>query len=642
MAILQARVEACERRGGSPFRHAARRCLVSALMVALPTVALSSGALPATAAFDAPDPAVPHADAAGARTHRMHATMPDDGTGDRDSAFRTAFDSSPWVAPEKTSVDRRDADPARPAQRVATPRRIARTTGAGEDARASTSTSTSTSVAVPGAPREPAGPMDVGAASGFSRPVVEEHEEAFGPTRPASGQREAAASPHMATGEQGEAFAPPHAAFGDRDDTAAEPPASASGMPDGGAPISLDFERAALRDVLQAFARFTGLNIIVSPAIGGEATLRLRDVPWRQAFAVLLDAHGLAMRERGRVIWVAPSAEIARRTRDRHDAQARRAAAEPLSSQVFILHYQRAEDIHRLLTGTGQQLLSKRGAASADVRSNRLFVTDVADRLTQVAHMIAAFDLPARQVMIEARIVEADDGVSRNLGVRLGLTGDAPGGRIAAPGGAFYDLPAAALGGATPAQVGLTLFRPGVNRLLTLELSALEADGRGTILSSPRVVTTDRGTAIIEQGTELPYQAKVRNGVSGLQFRRASLRLEVTPHITPDHRVSLDVQVSKDSIGAETAAGAAIDTKHVKTQVEVDNGGTVAIGGIYARTERRDVVGVPGLRRLPLIGALFRRTSTVERRTELIVFITPIVVENAATAKHSTKQPFSP
>ncbi|MGI4860251.1 MAG: type IV pilus secretin PilQ, partial [Janthinobacterium lividum] len=641
------------------------RCLASALMLALPMTALPTVALPMTAlpsgtlpATDATvphaDATVPHVDASAARVQRPHAAMPalsDDGMEDRDSAFRTAFDSSPSAAPEATAVDRRDADPAMPAQRGVATRRTAQTAEAGEAA------SASTSVAVPGVRWDPAGPMDGGDAAGVPRPAVEAREEAsttalaaseergevFTTARPASEERgEASTTARPASEERDEAFAPPFPAIGERDSAAAEQPSFASGASDSGAPISLDFERAALRDVLQAFARFTGLNIIASPAIGGEATLRLRDVPWRQAFAVLLDAHGLAMRERGRVIWVAPAAEIARRTRDQHDAQARRAAAEPLSSQVFVLHYQRAEDLHRLLTGTGQHLLSKRGAASADVRSNRLFVTDVADRLTQVARMIAAFDLPARQVMIEARIVEADDGVSRNLGVRLGLTGDAAGARITAPGGVVYDLPAAALGGTTPAQVGLTLFRPGVNRLLTLELSALEADGRGTVLSSPRVVTTDRGTAIIEQGTELPYQAKVRNGVSGLQFRRASLRLEVTPHITPDHRVSLDVRVSKDSIGAETAAGAAIDTKHVKTQVEVDNGGTVAIGGIYARTERHDVVGVPGLRRLPLVGALFRRTSTVERRTELIVFITPIVVENVPTAKHSTKQPFSP
>lgn len=397
---------------------------------------------------------------------------------------------------------------------------------------------------------------------------------------------------------------------------------------DAGEPISIDFERAPLPDVLQAFARFTGLNIIASETIKGAVTLRLREVPWRRAFDVLLDANGLAMRRRGNVIWVAPAAEMAKRTRERYDAHARKSEAEPLSSRLFELHYQRAEDMHRLLAGNGQQrMLSKRGAASADNRTNRVFVTDIPARLDHIAEMIASFDRPARQVMIEARIVEADEGFSRNLGFRLGLSGDAPSSRIAAPGGTFYDLPAGPLNGLDAAGANFTLFRAGVDRLLTLELSALEADGRGKVLSSPRVVTTDRSKATIEQGTELPYQAKVRNGVSGLQFRRAALRLEVTPHITPDHRVSLDVDVSKDSVGIETAAGTAIDTKHVKTQVEVDNGGTVAIGGIFARVERREVVGVPGLHRIPLIGALFRRTTVSERTTELIIFITPSVVQ---------------
>lgn len=392
--------------------------------------------------------------------------------------------------------------------------------------------------------------------------------------------------------------------------------------------ISVDFERAEMKVVLRAFARFTGLNVIANDAVKGEVTVRLDNVPWRQAFEVLLDAHGLAMQQRGDVIWVAPTADMMKRVRERDDARARRAETEPLASRLFALHYQRADDMHRLLSGSGtQRLLSKRGAASADIRSNRLFVTDVPARLDQIEQMIRSFDRPARQVMIEARIVEADEGFSRNLGFRLGLTGGAPTDRIAAPNGTFFDLPAGPLNGMGAATAALSLFRVGADRLITLELSALEAEGRGKVLSSPRVVTTDRGKATIEQGTELPYQAKVRSGVSGLQFRRAGLRLEVTPHITPDHRVSLDVDVSKDTVGMETAAGPAIDTKQVKTQVEVDNGGTVAIGGIFAHSERRDVIGVPGLHRLPWIGALFRRTAISERKTELIVFITPTVVD---------------
>jgi len=391
--------------------------------------------------------------------------------------------------------------------------------------------------------------------------------------------------------------------------------------------ISIDFEQAEMKDVLRAFAQFTGLNVMAGEAVKGEVTVRLDNVPWREAFERLLDANGLAMSQQGTVIWVAPASEMNRRERERLEAHARQVESEPLASRLFELHYQRAEDIHRLLTGAAQQVLSKRGSASADVRSNRLFVSDIPARLAQIGSMIAAFDQPARQVMIEARIVEADDGFSRNLGFRLGASGDVAGERISAPDGNFFDLPAGGLHGLNAAGAALGLFRAGVDGLITLELSMLEANGLGKVLSSPRVVTTDRNKAVIEQGTELPYQTKGRSGASGLQFRRASLRLEVTPHITPELRVSLDVEVSKDTVGVDTAAGPAIDTKHVKTQVEVDNGGTVAIGGIFARAERRDVVGVPVLHKLPFIGALFRRTSVTDRKTELIVFITPTVIE---------------
>ena len=394
-----------------------------------------------------------------------------------------------------------------------------------------------------------------------------------------------------------------------------------------------------MKDVLRAFARFTGLNVIAGETIKGEVTVRLDNVPWREAFLLLLAANGLAMHQQGDVIWVATASEMRKRERERLEAHARQVESEPLASRLFELHYQRAEHIYRLLSDAApqaQQVLSKRGSASADVRSNRLFVTDIPERLEQIATMIAAFDQPARQVMIEARIVEADDGFSRNLGFRLGTSGDTSALRIAAPNGQYFDLPSGGLHGLNAAGAAFTLFRSGVDGLITLELSMLEANGRGKVLSSPRVITTDRSKAVIEQGTELPYQTKGRGGAAGLQFRRASLRLEVTPHITPDLRVSLDVEVSKDTVGVETTAGPAIDTKHLKTQVEVDNGGTVAIGGIFARSERRDVVGVPVLHKLPFIGVLFRRTTVTERKTELIVFITPTVIEagrswNAAT-----------
>jgi type IV pilus assembly protein PilQ len=229
--------------------------------------------------------------------------------------------------------------------------------------------------------------------------------------------------------------------------------------------------------------------------------------------------------------------------------------------------------------------------------------------------------------MIEARIVEADRSFARNLGVRLALQGAGSNdGGPTPPASQLLDLPAGPLSGFPAAALGLSLFGVGAARVLTLELSALETEGRGRILSNPRIVTADRVKALIEQGTELPYQAKVGNGVSAVQFRRAGLKLEVEPHITPDGQVVLDLDIAKDSVGVETVSGPAINTKHIQTRVQVENGGTVVIGGIYTEDERKDAARVPWISRLPLIGALFRNQARSERKSELLVFITPSVV----------------
>ncbi|WP_321801600.1 type IV pilus secretin PilQ [Burkholderia sp. BCC1988] len=396
--------------------------------------------------------------------------------------------------------------------------------------------------------------------------------------------------------------------------------------------ISLNLQGAGLAAAFDALARFTGLNIIVGEQVRGTVTLRLNNVRWRDAFDTLLDTHGLAMSRRGNVIWVTPAAELAARERERFETHARAAELEPLASRTFALHYPRAQDVQRLLAGaTGQRLLSKRGAAAADPRTNLLFVTDLAPRIAQIAGLIDAIDRPSRQVRIEARIVEGEQGFSRNLGARVALR--AQGRAPAADGAAFatdtrnaLDLAARPLGGFEAATAGFTLFAAPLSRVLDVELSALEAQGRGQIVSSPRVVTADRVKAIVEQGSELPYQAKVGNGVSGVQFRRATLKLEVEPQITPDGRVVLDLDVTKDSIGEPTAAGPAIHTKHVQTRVEVEDGGTVAIGGIYEQLNRDDVTRVPLLGKIPVLGALFRHRARRDQRSELVVFITPTVV----------------
>ncbi|MDN7590691.1 type IV pilus secretin PilQ [Burkholderia seminalis] len=397
--------------------------------------------------------------------------------------------------------------------------------------------------------------------------------------------------------------------------------------------ISLNLQGAGLAAAFDAFARFTGLNIVVGEQVRGTVTLRLNNVRWRDAFDTLLDTHGLAMSRRGNVIWVTPAAELAARERERFEMHARAADLEPLASRTFMLHYPRAQDVQRLLTGaTGQRLLSKRGAAAADPRTNLLFVTDLAPRIAQIASLIDAIDRPSRQVRIEARIVEGEQGFSRNLGARVALRAQ---GRPATGENAAFtadarnalDLAARPLGGFDAATAGFTLFAAPLSRVLDVELSALEAQGRGQIVSRPRVVTADRVKAVVEQGSELPYQAKVGNGVSGVQFRRATLKLEVEPQITPDGRVVLDLDVTKDSVGEPTAAGPAIHTKHVQTRVEIENGGTVAIGGIYEQLNRNDVTGVPLLGKIPFLGALFRHRAQRDQRNELVVFITPTVVD---------------
>ncbi|MEX3678967.1 type IV pilus secretin PilQ [Paraburkholderia sp. BR14320] len=404
-----------------------------------------------------------------------------------------------------------------------------------------------------------------------------------------------------------------------------------SGLPAGNKPISLNFQHAQLGAVLKAFAEFTGLNIVASDKLRGAVSIRLDQVPWRTAFDTLLDVNNLAMERHGNVIWVAPAAELAARERQRFEAHARAADLEPLASRTFELHYAHAEDVRRLLTGSGtQRVLSKRGAVTADPRTNLLFVTDLAGRLEQIAALIASVDRPTRQVLIEAQIVEGDQGFSRNLGVRLSLAGmSADGtsrGLTGGTDGTVYDLSARPISGFDAATAGLTLFAAHATRLLNIELSALESEGHGKIVSSPRVVTADRMKAIVEQGTELPYQAKVGQGVSGVQFRRATLKLEVEPQIMPDGRVVLDLDVAKDSVGEQTDAGPAINTKHVQTRVEVEDGGTVSIGGIYETDDRDDVERVPILGKIPVLGALFRHRTHRDARSELAVFITPRVV----------------
>jgi len=442
-----------------------------------------------------------------------------------------------------------------------------------------------------------------------------------------------------------------------------------------GEKLSLNFQNVEVRAVLQVIADFTGLNIITSDTVNGNLTLRLKDVPWDQALDIVMQAKGLDMRKNGSVIWIAPKDELLTKEKLELEQRAQIADLEPLKTETYQLNYQKAEAFKLVfgLDGSSDsknRILSKRGSAVIDPRTNQLFVTDIPSKLEDIRKLVKKTDIASRQVLIEARIVEADDKFSRNLGAKLGfadlrtlrggdsgfqLNGNSRGALtgtyqglgeqtgqvgIVTPatgdlGGnaQFVNLPAAAINGNNAASLAVSLFSAAANRFLNLELSALEADGKGKIISSPRVVTADQLKALIEQGTELPYQQATSSGATSVSFRKANLRLEVTPQITPDGNIILDVDVNKDSVGVETRAGFAIDTKHVKTQVLVENGGTVVLGGIFQQTERNSVAKVPFLGDLPVFGHAFKTTARTNDKTELLIFITPKIVTDRLSAR---------
>jgi type IV pilus assembly protein PilQ len=433
-----------------------------------------------------------------------------------------------------------------------------------------------------------------------------------------------------------------------------------------------------VRAALQAIADISGLNIITSDSVAGSLTLRLKDVPWDQALDVILQAKGLDMRKNGNVLWIAPKDELLTKEKLELEQRAQISDLEPLKSEIFQLNYQKAEafrTVFGLDAGGGaaagdnkNRVLSRRGSAIIDSRTNQLFVTDIASKIEDIRKLVQKTDVATKQVLIEARLVEANDGFSRNLGVKLGFNdqraahgGDggygvggnnrvAVGGNLTGVGLAsgqiagsaadsfansqFVNLPAAGIGALQPASLAFSLFSSADNRALNLELSALEADGKGKIISSPRVVTADKMIAVIEQGIELPYQQATSSGATSISFKKANLRLEVTPQITPDGNVVLDVDVNKDSKGEDTRAGFAINTQHVKTNVMVENGGTVVLGGIYQQTETNNVSKVPFLGDIPVLGNLFKTSARENTKTELLVFITPkIVVDKVAPAR---------
>ena len=482
----------------------------------------------------------------------------------------------------------------------------------------------------------------------------------------------------------------------------ARPPTQAQAQYSGDK-LSLNFQNIDVRAVLQVIADFTNLNVVTSDSVSGTVTLRLKDVPWDQALDIILQSKGLGVRRSGSVMLIAPREELA--AKDQADLEVRRKISEleAMRTESFQLNYSKAEEVARGLlgatigaatgqamlpnaqpvVGAGQQpaasprILSSRGSVIAEARTNQLFVTDIPSKIEQVRSMVQKIDIPVKQVLIEARIVEASDTFGRSLGVKLGLNdlraqqgqpaGSAIGGSRFVVGGnylaagtqtlqpgaplaqaglvrdnpsqaytntQFVNLPATPINGLDPATFALSLFGAAANRFLNLEISALEADGRGKVVSSPRIVTADQVEAYIKQGFKIPYRgaASALSAAPQVQFQEANLKLTVTPQITPEGNVILSVMVNKDSLGTLTPDGREINTKEVKTKVLVENGGTVVIGGIYEQEEIDSRSKVPVLGDLPVLGTLFRTAGRESRRTELLVFLTPKVMTDTKAA----------
>ena len=440
-----------------------------------------------------------------------------------------------------------------------------------------------------------------------------------------------------------------------------------------GEKLSLNFQNIEVRSVLQVIADFTGLNIITSDTVTGNLTLRLKDVPWDQAMDIIMQNKSLSMRKTGNVILVAPADEVAAKEKAALESTKALEDLEPLRTESFTLKYQKAEDFQNLLNGQaammagagagagagGQQsrILSQRGSVSADKRTNTLFIQDTPKRLEEIQQILNKVDIAVRQVSIESRLVVADDKFSKSLGARFGVESQTTPGnnrlniggnlantsavsrtnpagdevvQAATTGGLASNLPSTA---ASAGSIAFSLFRLPAGLLLNLELSALESDSRGKIVSSPRVTTANQQKAKIAQGTEIPYLEASASGAATVSFKEAVLSLDVTPQITPDDKIIMDLEVKKDRVGRIFRVGAneipAIDTQNITTQVLVSNGETAVLGGIYEQTENNSVEKVPFFGDLPIIGNAFKRRTKQDDKTELLIFITPKIMDES-------------
>ena len=419
-----------------------------------------------------------------------------------------------------------------------------------------------------------------------------------------------------------------------------------------GEKLSLNFQDIEVRSVLQLLADFTDLNIVVSDSVQGKLTLRLKNVPWDQALDIILQTKALGKRQAGNVIMIAPAEEIANRERIELEGLKQKTELAPLRTEYFQANYAKASELAALLQSEEGGMLSDRGSVSVDDRTNTLLINDTVDQLSDIRALVHRLDVPIRQVLIESRIVIASDNFNRDIGVRWGLNrntvnDDNPGGEgegFAFSGNAQgisdlingdgveagrFNVNLAAAGNA--GTLGIALARLPFGTLLELELSAMQAEGNGEVISSPRVITANQHEAYIEQGVEIPFLEASSSGATSVSFRKAVLGLTVTPQITPDDRIVMDLQVNKDTVGQIFSGIPSIDTREVSTQVLVDNGETVVLGGVYEQTKIQSVTLVPFFGHLPLIGKLFQRNNGTDDKSELLVFVTPkIIKENVS------------
>jgi len=424
-----------------------------------------------------------------------------------------------------------------------------------------------------------------------------------------------------------------------------------------GEKLSLNFQNIEVRSVLQVIADFTGLNIITSDTVTGNLTLRLKDVPWDQAMDIIMQNKGLTMRKTGNVIMVAPSEEVAAKDKAALEARQQIDELEPLRTEVFTLKYQKAEAFKEILTGSksggagtqgqNKSILSKRGTAVMDPRTNTLFIQDTEKKLAEIQDIINKTDIAVRQVMIESRLVLADEKFGKSLGARFGVQHQATSGKTGigiganveqttgfatgttavgvSAGGLNSNLPVANAVG----SLAFSLFRLPAGLLLNLELTALETDKRGKIVSSPRVTTANQQKAKIAQGTQIPYLEASSSGAATVAFKDAVLSLEVTPQITPDDKIIMDLEVKKQKVGEKFLGIPSIDTQEINTQVLVANGETAVLGGIYQEEEHNDVEKVPFFGDIPIIGNAFKKRTKQADKSELLIFITPKIMDES-------------